>query len=158
LIFSSGKPVGPSRVVENLVETAWFTKHLAGSCRNIFFAVFVVSLILSVVLLLITASSAAQVSSRLAAAKCVSATLTFLISVGVLREWLSFLEFSKNAGEIEAEAERLCRGDVTEFEAQRLLAEYQMIRAAAPLIPTVAWKIRRDALNEAWKQLKHPRT
>ena len=158
LIFSSDKTAGPARVVENLVESAWFTKHLSGWCRNLFFGVFVISLILSVVLLLITAFSVAQVSSRLAAAKCVSATLTFLISVGVLREWLSFMEFSKNAGEIEAEAERLSHREITEFEAQRLLAEYQMIRAAAPLIPTFVWKLRRETLNETWKQLKYPRT
>jgi hypothetical protein len=156
LAFSSGKAAGPARVMENLVESTWFTKHLAGWCGNILCLVFVASSILSIILLLITASSAAQVSSRLAAAKCVSATFTFLISVGVLRQWLSFAEFSKNAGQIEAEAERLSRTEVTEFEAQRLLTEYWLIRAGAPLIPTFAWKFRRDALNEAWKQLKHP--
>ena len=89
-------------------------------------------------------------------AKFVAATLLFLISVGTLRSWLAYAALSQKAGDIDGEAGRLvAAGKVDAFEAQRLLAEYQLARASAPLVPTWVWRLHRESLNKNW-ELKRP--
>jgi hypothetical protein len=151
ITYSSEKPVGPLRALENLAESAWFSKHLARSCATGLCIIFAVSLALAVSLLLLSATTLAGSSVGIAAAKCVSATLLFLISVGTLRSWLAYHRFSQKAGEIDAEACRLsAEGDPDPCEAYRLLTEYQIARASAPLIPTFVWRWRQRRLNENW--------
>jgi hypothetical protein len=90
ITYSSGKPPGPVRVLENLSESAWFTKHLAEWCCILLRAVFVISLVVAVSLLLISATTLAGTPVGLGAAKCVAATLLFLISIGTLRSWMAY--------------------------------------------------------------------
>jgi len=158
LNYSSEQPLGHRRSLENLCESAWFSKHLAGWCSEKLRALFVVCIIGAVVILLIVASSA-PVGNHVATliAKCVSSTLTFLVSIGILRSWLAYADFSKEAGSLETEAQRLLEDkSAGAFEAQRLLAEYQLLRATSPSIPTWVWKIRRKTLNQNWAELKRP--
>jgi hypothetical protein len=155
LKYSSGERPGPERVLENLSESAWFSKHLAGWCSDRLSKLFVASAIVAVVILLIVATSLAGNQVGTIIAKCVSSTLTFLVSVGVLNSWLAFGRFQREAASIEAEAQRLLKhGTVVPFEAQRLLSEYQLLRASAPMIPTWVWTTRRRALNQTWDELK----
>ena len=90
----------------------------------------------------------------MAAAQCVSVTLSTLLSIGVLHSWLAFRSYSQKAEEIEAESERLSKSGADAFEAQRTLAEYQLMRASAPTIPTWVWNKQRDCLNKNWNELK----
>ncbi len=61
-------------------------------------------------------------------------------------------EASRKAEKIDGDAcgcwQRMSRAL---FEAQRLLTEYQVARASAPLIPTWIWKIHRNSTNEDYK-------
>jgi hypothetical protein len=151
ITYASVKPFGPTRVLENLCESAWFSQHLAGYCAKWLRAVFVITLVIAVALLLLCAITLTGTSVGVAAAKCVSATLLFLISVGILRAWLSYHRFSQKSEQIDGEASRLLAGaEPDSCDAQRLLAEYQLTRASAPLIPTWVWRIRRDHLNKNW--------
>ncbi len=155
LTFSSSKAVGPARVLENLSESTWFTKHLAGWCATALCTVFVLTLTGAVILLLVSAASLGDLTVRVAAAKCVAATFTFLLSIGVVRSWLAFSRYSQKAGEIEAEAQRLLKtGNADTLTAQRVLGEYQLLRASAPLIPTWVWEWQRNKLNDNWRELK----
>jgi hypothetical protein len=157
LSFSSSKPLGPTRVLENLCESAWFTKHLAAWCGRWLGVVFVLAAVLSVALLLISINSLTGLSSRVAAAQCVSVTLTSLLSLGILHSWLAFRDYSQKAGDIENEAQRLLKSGTTDvFDAQRALSEYQLVRAGGPTIPTLVWKMQRDRLNDNWNDLKKP--
>ena len=156
LRFSSTKPMGPARVLENLCQSAWFTKHHAAWCAERLGVVFILSVVSAIVLLLVLLASIKGLTSRMAAAQCVSVTLSTLLSIGVLHSWLAFRGYSQKAGEIEAESERLLKSGADAFEAQRTLAEYQLVRASAPTIPTWVWKMQRDRLNENWNDLKKP--
>jgi hypothetical protein len=156
LRFSSSKPLGPARVLENLCESAWFTKHHAAWCAERLGVVFVLSVVFAIVLLLVLLTSMKGLTSMMAAAQCVSVTLTTLLSIGVLHSWLAFRGYSQKEGEIEAESQRLLKSGADAFEAQRTLAEYQLVRASAPTIPTWVWKIQRDCLNKNWNDLKKP--
>jgi hypothetical protein len=151
ITYASVKPFGPARVLENLCESAWFSQHLAGYCAKWLRAVFVVTLVIAVTLLLLSAITLGGTSVGVAAAKCVAATLLFLISVGILRAWLSYHRFNQKSEQIDGEASRLLAGgEPDSCDAQRLLAEYQLARASAPLIPTWVWRFHRAHLNKNW--------
>jgi len=156
ITYSSGKPPGAARVLENLCESGWFTKHLADWCACALRALFLGTVVIAVTLLLLSATSLSGTPVGIVAAKFVAATLIFLISIGTLRSWLAYAALSQKAGDIDAEASRLlAAGKLDAFEAQRLLAEYQLARASAPLVPTWVWRFRRDTLNKHW-ELKRP--
>lgn len=156
ITYSSGKPPGAERVLENLCESGWFTKHLADWCACTLRALFLGTVGIAITLLLLSATSLSGTPVGVVAAKFVAATLIFLISVGTLRSWLAYASLSQKAGDIDAAAERLlASGDLDSFEAQRLLAEYQLSRASAPLVPTWVWRLLRDTLNKNW-ELKRP--
>jgi hypothetical protein len=155
--FASAKPLGPARVLENLCESAWFTKHHATWCAEKLGVVFVLTVVLAILVLLVFLSSIKTLTSMMVAAQCVSVTLSTLLSIGVFRSWLEFRGYSQKAGDIEAESQRLLKfKTVDAFEAQRILAEYQLVRAGAPTIPTWVWKIQRERLNRSWDDLKKP--
>ena len=142
-------------MLENLSESAWFTKHLAAWCAVRLGAVFVLTVVFAVVLLLVLFTSQTGLPFRVAAAQCLSATLSSLLSLGVLHSWMAFKDYSQKAGEIDAEAQRLLKaGAADAFEAERALSEYQLLRASGPSIPTWVWKSQRDRLNQSWKDLK----
>lgn len=156
ITYSSGKPHGAARVLENLCESGWFTKHLADWCACALRALFLGSVGIAVALLLLSATSLSGTPVGIVAARFVAATLIFLISIGTLRSWLAYAALSQKAGDVDAEAGRLlAAGKLDAFEAQRLLAEYQLARASAPLVPTWVWRLRRDTLNKNW-ELKRP--
>jgi hypothetical protein len=156
ITYSSGKPPGAARVLENLCESGWFTKHLANWCACSLRALFLITVTIAISLLLLSATSLSGASVGIVAARFVAATLTFLISIGTIRFWLAYAALSKKAGDIDAEASRLLEaGKLDAFEAQRLLAEYQLTRASAPFVPTWVWRLRRDILNKHW-ELKRP--
>jgi hypothetical protein len=157
ITYSSAKGPGAARVLENLSESAWYTKHLASWCASLLRAVFLGSVGIAAALLLLSATSLSGTPVGLGAARFVAATLIFLISVGTLRSWLAYAAISQKAGGIDGEACRLLDAQTFDsFEAQRLLAEYQLARASGPLVPTWVWKLRRGTLNNNW-QLKRPK-
>jgi hypothetical protein len=154
LKFSSDKPFGAARMLENLCESAWFSQHLAGWCSRTLQGVFVITLVAAILALVAIATSTGNALAP-TAAKCISSTLAFVVSIGILKSWLAFAAFSQKSKEVEAEAQRLLeKGAPTDFEAQRILAEYQIARGAAPSIPTWMWKWKREKLDHNWNELK----
>ncbi|HEY1051251.1 MAG TPA: hypothetical protein VGE39_15880 [Prosthecobacter sp.] len=156
ITYASDQPHGPRRVLENLSESAWFTKHLAAKCVVWVASTVLLSLTTAISALLWSAESAASTPTGVATAKAIAATLIFLISVGTIRSWVGYSKLSLKAKDIDTEASRLLAGDPSEFEAQRLLAEYQLARSSAPLVPTWIWELHRYSLNEDW-ELKKPK-
>lgn len=155
ITFLSEEPLGPRRVLENLAESAWFTKRLANTCSYILGTLFVVALCGGIAMLLYSGLSPEQSLVRAAFTRSVAATFTFLLSVGVLRSWIAFASLSNRAGHIHDKAIRLLEAASPDpLEAQGLLAEYQVHRASAPLIPTWLWKVRRQKLNAIWGDTK----
>ena len=152
ITYASEQPLGARRALENLSESTWFTKHLAARCANLVGIAFVITLTIAVTLLLWTASNVSSASAGMAIAKGVAATLMFLISVGSIRGLVGYQSLSRRAGDIDAESGRLRKdNEPCLFETQRLLSEYQLARASAPMIPTWVWRLHRHSLNEDWK-------
>jgi len=154
ITYSSEAENGAHRLLENLIESAWFSKHLASWCSKRLCAVFAVSLVLSVSILLwcVGHLNNPSVTLEAAASKLVSATLLFMLSVGLIRTWLSFSRFAgKSQVNEQQAAAQLQHNKSDNLEALRLLTEYQLARATAPMIPTWVWRYRKEKLNHDWK-------
>jgi hypothetical protein len=157
LTFSSARALGPNRLLENLSESSWFTKELAAWCSARLREIFIGSVLIALIVLLVVATSVHGGTASSSVAKCVASTLAFLMSVGVMKSWLAFERYSREAGEIDSEAQRvLASGAASALDAQRLLSEYQLLRASAPAIPTWIWSRKRHQLNQIWNDLKRP--
>jgi hypothetical protein len=151
ITYASNESSGPRRALENLCESSWYTKHLASRCVMWVATTVIISLTIGVSLLLWTAGSLAATPGGLSAAKSVAASFTFLISVGSIRSWVAYAKLSQKAKDIDSEGGRLLSTESpTPFDVQRLLTEYQVSRASAPLIPTWIWKIHRSSMNADW--------
>ena len=152
ITYASAEPVGPRRTLENLCESAWFTKHLANRCAAWVQWTFIGSLVTAISLLLWLVGSHASNGGTELGAQSIAATFTFLISVGTIVSWVEYLKLSHKAKDIDAEAERLLASETpSAFQVHCLLTEYQVARASAPLIPTWIWKLYRESLNNDWK-------
>jgi hypothetical protein len=149
--YDSNQPFGPVRVLENLSESAWYSQHLARVCGNVLGYLFGGSLALSIWLLYFCATNLAGTSAGNAGAQSVATTLMFLISVGLYKNLSGYRSFSQRAEQIDAEARRVLSDGIPDGrDAQRLLTEYQVARAGAPLIPTWVWRVECDSLNRNW--------
>ena len=149
--YASDSPVGLKRVLENVCESAFFSQYLAGRCASYLLGLLVVTGVLAISFLLYCLHTLHDTETSVTAARSVAATLVFLISVGTIRSWRGYANFSAKADQAHAEAERLLAQETLDpCEAHRLLSEYQLARATAPLIPTTVWKLHRDRLNEIW--------
>lgn len=152
ITYASEESCGPRRTLENLSESAWFTKHLATHCVHWVATTFIVTLVIAISLLLWSAAEVTGIAAGAAAAKSLAATFTFLISVGSIRSWVGYAKLERIADKIDGDASTmLATADPSTFEVQRLLTEYQVTRASAPLIPTWIWKVHRNSMNEDWK-------
>jgi hypothetical protein len=152
ITYASEEPHGPRRALENLSESAWFSKHLAAHCVHWVAATFIITLLIAISLLLWAVVEVSGTAGGATAAKSFAATFTFLISVGSIRSWVGYAKLERKADKIDGDATAMLGiADPSNFEVQRLLTEYQVSRASAPLIPTWIWKIHRDSMNEDWK-------
>lgn len=153
--FASKEPPGTRRALENLQESAWWSKHLSERMRS-YYLVGTCLLVASAVLILLTSVQAIddkQILSSLG--RIVTSVLTLVFSLNLFRSVLGYHNFSVKAGQIEKSTENLLASQsVQESEAIKLMSEYQIARASAPLIPTWLWHRMADELNATWKQYR----
>lgn len=148
--YASASEKGPKRVLENLIESAWFSKHLSAVCVKILTTVTVLALISSISALFWSLENISATTDAIGASRFIASTLIFALSVGLVRSLRGYQSFHDKCVTIESQAQNQMASD-DNFEALRILAEYQLARAGAPMIPTWVWKLRKDQLNEDWK-------
>jgi hypothetical protein len=152
--FDSKKPVGALKAIEDIEESAWWTKHLSGKMRGTYGAL---SAILIAVSMLILIAAASSVSSLLQVplsdvARVVTAVLSLGVSLGLVRFWVSYGRLHTRAAKIQEQAKSLREATPTEADAIKLYAEYHLARASAPPIPTWVWTTNEKKLNRVWQQ------
>ena len=149
--YASDSPAGLKRVLENVCESAFFSQHLAGRCAVYLLGLLMVTGVFAVSFLLYCLHTLHDAATAVTAARSIAATLVFLISAGTVRSWRGYASFSAKADQTYADAARLLTGEnLDACETHRLLSEYQLARAAAPLLPTTVWKLHRGRLNQIW--------
>jgi hypothetical protein len=161
LEFASTSAPGERRALENVQESAWWSKIGARCTRNILLAIFIVVAVGSIALLVAVTlhSDHAAIQTQAATGKIVAATLLCIFSLNLLPGIWGFHRFATKAQEVDADCERkLSKAEITPLEAFRLMTEYQMSRASSPLIPTFIWNFKKVKLNRAWDRHKRSKS
>jgi|GEM_PF-2447022 len=152
--FSSKKPVSVTRLLENLEESSWWSKHLAKFTATVY-GVFTIAVILgSFVILLLSVQGAINQTSSLNIARVVVSTIAALFSIGFIRLTFEYVMFSSSSGRFE---ERICKildagNSIEDEEATKLVQEYQILRSSSPMLPNWAWRFNQEKLNAIWSE------
>jgi hypothetical protein len=153
--FSSTVAKGPQRALENVQESAWWSHHLSQLMAKISGGAACVLIVLSLWSLLL-AASALGTTGPLVLSNIVTAILSIAFTGNVLRLPFDYMRFARTANEYDRKSkELLARGNPTESEGLRIIADYQLERSRAPLLPDWAWRLRREALNNIWRTYRH---
>jgi len=151
--FASQREVSPKRAIENLRESAWWSSHLTGTMIWFASITLAVLLLVSLVTLIYAIGAISDKDALASTSRVVTATLSLLLSLGFFKLISGYTGFKLKLEQVEQScANALKSNTLTEVEALRLLHEYHLARASAPLIPDIVWKMRKETLNELWSQ------
>lgn len=149
--FASKEGKGPKRAVENVQESAWWSKHLSSRMWQLCFSATVVVIFISLFVLLVSAQTVRDFNTLANVGRMVTNTVMFIFSFGLLRLTIDYHTFSKRAERIEQQALAFLQsGNYNPEQAIKLFNEYHLARATAPLIPTELWNLMGTELNELW--------
>lgn len=139
------------KALENLQESAWWSKHLASRVGFIYLVVTAVIVLVSFAILFVSIETVHSFALLQNIARVVTSTIMLLFSLKFIRLTADYFNFSKKAEQIESRTEHLFKTKkLNEMQVVRLFYEYQLSRAYSPLIPTWVWKSMNAELNELW--------
>ena len=150
--YSSKTPQSPKRLLENLVESAWLTKHQANR-MSLYVAVFSIGLVfVTFFVLALALSTALNQATGENIAKVAISVFAFVFSGGYVRLAFEYGRYSRDAERLEERATSMLteNEDISEYQAIKLLHDYQIVRAGAPLLPDWLWRMMETELNELW--------
>jgi hypothetical protein len=150
--FASAQDIGPKRALENLQESAWWNKHLAGRMGVYCLIATCVWIGGSIVILIASIETVKNFDTLSNIGRVVSSALALVFSLGLVRLTAGYYGFSRQAAHIEKHTEHLLdSGCDDKVQAIKVFHEYQLARATAPLIPSWVWSSMRANLNDLWK-------
>lgn len=153
--FASTESVGPRRALETIQESAWYSKHLAQRTGYIYFWITCVAVAISVVVLIVSIETIRNFDVLSNIGRVVTSAILLIFSLGLIRSIEGYYSFSRKSEFIEESTKSLLHsGDDDPIQAIKLVYEYQLARASAPLIPTWVWNMMRDTLNDLWKEYR----
>ncbi|KAA5538589.1 hypothetical protein FYK55_27260 [Roseiconus nitratireducens] len=153
--FASKESPGAKRGVENVMESAWWSKHLSETMLWICITVIGLAILGSIAALVVSILTITSQVNLVAISRIVTSVLLLGLSLGLLRLAIGYFAFSARAEEIEKRAESLLNEKkLNQTESIKLVHEYQLARASAPIIPEWIWKWRRKELNELWCEFR----
>lgn len=153
--FASREAQGVKRALENLQESAWWSKHLSFFMSYFCLAFIIILLILSIVALIISVHTALNVEIRSNIAKVITSTVMLIFTVGLFRLFIAYYNFGKAAEHCEKHVINCLRqNNCSEIDTIKAFNEYHLARNASPLIPTWAWKLKQENLNNLWKEYR----
>jgi len=150
LKFASSEPPSARRTLENLRESAWFTKHLAGySLIGTFWSGF--GLVVIPTLAVFLWPHLGDMKSAKQATLISSSIVLGVFSLGVARRFLGLKHLEAAADKALSQAERLLKDSPNSTElALSALLEYQIARSCSPSLPTSTWKRHEKELNQKY--------
>jgi hypothetical protein len=151
--FTDTQAPSVQRLLKNLEESAWWTKHLARRMVAIT-ALFSTTVFLIVfIILIISLQSVLSPTASDIIAKITINIIAFIFTGGYFK--LAF-DYNLLATEAERAEERACDllklPEVVESEAVKALHDYQIARATSPLLPSWIWKLSQKELDTLWKE------
>lgn len=153
--FASKEPPSPRRTVMNTYESAWWSKHLAGTQATISWAGIVVILGAAFLVLRMAASPSPPIAVGVTAVEAANAAILFMLTQAPLRKALGLRAFQAASSRVVDRAERMLSAKaIADVEAADIRTQYQLARRGAPGISTLVWKIRRSRLNALWREVE----
>jgi len=150
--FASQDPPGLQRALQNLQESAWWSKHLTESMWKVCLIAICLLVVFCMVLLLTSIQTISDQTVLASIARVVTSAILLLFSLNLLRSMVGYFTFSKKAEKAEDAASKLLAGgSIDDIEPIKLWQEYQLARASASLLPTWMWKLRQKKLNQLWQ-------
>jgi len=156
--FDSNLSPGPRRTVKNMQESAWWAKHLARRAASIYATIITVLIIGSFAALIITITTAPAYTAQINISRAVTSTIMLIFSLNLIRTAFSYYSYSQKATEIEERAKHLLsikNKKIHLTEAIKLMQDYHLAHAEAPMNPGWLWTIMQENLNELWKKYRH---
>lgn len=158
--FASQSNISPQRALENLRESSWWSSQQMGTViwayslsSGLVFALSLFSLFYSISTVSSHANAVAAQNSLETVSKVITSVLSLVLSLGFFKLIVGCVSFKLKSEQVEQNCIHLLKSkDLTEIDAIKTLHEYQLSRAAAPLIPDIVWKIRGKSLNEYWNK------
>lgn len=152
-IFSSKKEAGVHRLISNLMESSWWSRHLAKITAIYYLFLIIILLVTSFLTLFYSICSSTSHDEMMDTSKVVTTVILLIFSLGLINNCFGLYTFSRDASRIEETCDReLATPIMSEIEALRILHEYQLSRASSPLIPTWVWRKHRNKLNKLWSE------
>lgn len=150
--FASKEGVGAKRALENIQESAWWSKHLSEKMGQYCLTVTCVLIAVLFGVLLVSIQTVNSSSTLANTGRVVTSALMLVFSLGLFRFVSGYYGFSRKATQIEERIENLITSqNFDSFDAIKATHEYHIARAAAPLIPSWIWRNMQANLNEMWK-------
>lgn len=151
--FASPLPPGPRRAIENLGESAWFTKRQANYMAGLCIALVVVFAGIALTILIVTSYEVADINTRAGISKVVTSWLLLIFSLGIVRHAWAYHQLAQGSERSYLAVQHLqMRGDISEAEAIKHWYEYQIGRASSPFLPDWLWRWKQDDLNDALRR------
>jgi hypothetical protein len=140
---------GAARLLANLRESVFWSKRLfadmAKRCGwHMFWAI--AAVIVAVLVGLFVPSP----DGRMAVARVVALTVTFLVSVDVFGEWTAFKRSASELSTIEKVLLEFQKRDATAAEALRFLIDYSCLLVEAPMVPDKVYEELQPQLQQLW--------
>lgn len=153
--FASQREFGPRRALENMQESAWWSKYLARRVAHYYLALTIVLSLASIGALLVSIETIQNFDVLSNIGRVVTSTFMLTFSLGLIKFMLGYYQFSASAAQIVEQAGYLLESDGDNSgQAIKVMYEYQLARAAAPLLPSWLWKLMRHDLNDLWKMYR----
>ncbi len=148
--FTSSTPASPAKAVENLVESAWYTRRQASMMTRVCVVLICLMVTLAVVGLMGTSNEVGSAATRVNVSKVVTGWLLLIFSLGMVRHGLAYYQLAVRSERTYTTGLHLLKGDITAPDAIKQWYEYQIGRASSPLLPDLLWKMMQKNLNDGW--------
>lgn len=154
--FDSNQEPGPRRAVENLVESAWYSKKQAGFMTVFCIVIILLVCITSIITLMITSADLQEaVIFPDQVNRVITSWLLLVFSLGLVRYGWAYFKFYQRCQKTESTADHLLKSsDISEADALKQWYEYQLTRSSAPLLPHWLWWLWGSSLNDIWNNSK----
>lgn len=150
--FRSDLTAGYKRLAIILQENIFFSKNLFKYCSKFNFALFVILLAISILILLLLPFFE-NTNFTIQFVRIIIIVLIFLASSNLAGKTIKFYEASNKIDKIDERLESYLKfPDESENDLLIIFTDYNSIVELTPLIPTFIYKCNRDNLNRLWEQ------
>lgn len=144
---------GPTRLVEMLEESAFYTRNLYMRLRTLVLSVLVILVITLIVILLVVPAFGSTNPFTMGAANAVLVIVPIIVTADLLGTVMRLTRLINGITEIERDVERVKRaGNITEPEALRLVFEYNCLTALGYPIHNYLFYRWHPAIDQAWRE------